>query len=390
MTICVFTRSTTFHNKSGGLETQNKTLCEGLAKKGHKVVVMTTSLSLGSSEKVDSNIEYKFLDCPSGKYSREWWTQSVAAYKDISLKCPFDILISQSSAGKEVFSRFPNGEKVVVNHGTAFGELRSRFNSIRSLKDAARFFVKDIVSFLQWYLEDVRIFSLADSIVCVSEILKEQSMKQYPQFKNKFAVIANGVDINRFKYDKKRKAGQFNLLYVGRVVEEKGIRELLEAVSVVHNSFPNVRLIIVGGGKDLDKFRDLSKMLKINDVVNCVGEVENKNIVEYYESSDIFVYPSLRQEGFPMVFAEAMASSLPIVASNIGGIPSAVKDGVNGLLIKPGLSDDLSRAIVKLYKDSSLCQKLSEGSRNLAETEYSQEVMVGSYVKLFERLLSTR
>jgi len=63
---------------------------------------------------------------------------------------------------------------------------------------------------------------------------------------------------------------------------------------------------------------------------------------------------------------------------------------VNGLLIKPGLSDDLSRAIVKLYKDSSLCQKLSEGSRNLAETEYSQEVMVGSYVKLFERLLSTR
>jgi len=393
MNICVLIRSTTFHNKSGGLETQNKTLCEGLAKKGHKVIVVSTSSNISTLSHLqgvinvikENGVEYHFINASSGIYSRQWWQESVIKFRELDGKYKFDVVISQSSAGKKVLSIAGNVKKIVINHGTALGELKTRFASLKSPRNAVRFILKDIPMVIEGYWDDYQTFRKADKIVCVSGLLADNLSREYPFVKGKVVVIENGVDLKRFETGVSKPASRgFCLLYVGRIVEEKGIGGLLKALSIVRDEIKDISLYIVGGGKDLDKFKDMTKRLKITDVVNYVGEVGNTEVVKYYKSSDVFVYPSLRQEGFPMVIAESMASGLPIIASRIGGIPNAIEDKKTGVLIEPGDIKNLVGAILLYYKNASLRETISQNAKRKAFEHYSQEAMVRSYLKAFE------
>ncbi|MFH1565749.1 MAG: glycosyltransferase family 4 protein [bacterium] len=395
MTICVLIRSTTFHNKSGGLETQNKTLCEGLAKKGHKVVVISTSTltPFKGGEVEEEGVKYVFVNSPSGIYSNKWWEESKKKFKELNLKYKFDVVISQSSGGKTVFREKTVFKKIVISHGTALGELKTRVNSIKSLRNIARIVLKDVPMVVNGYYDDLLVFRNADKIVCVSTLLAKNLAREYPFVGKKIVVIDNGVDEGKFKvqtrigkkvqnFKKDDTKESFVLLYVGRIVEEKGIGELLEAVALVRKEVENIFLYVVGGGKDLDKFKNLTKELKIEDVVNYVGEVGNREVVNYYNKADIFVYPSLRQEGFPMVLAESMFSGVPIIASYIGGIPSAVENNKTGVLVSPKNVSALVSAIKNLYVNPSLRKSISENAKRKALNNYSQEAMVSKYLKL--------
>ncbi|MBU1017078.1 glycosyltransferase family 4 protein [Patescibacteria group bacterium] len=388
MNFCILIRSTTFHNKSGGLETQNKTLCEGLAKKGHKVVVISTStLSNPRGWTKESGVQYFFVNAPSGIYSKKWWEESAKEFRRLNKKDKFDVVISQSSAGKAVFAGKSSFRKIAVSHGTALGELKTRVKSIKSLRNIARVILKDIPMVVSGYYDDLQVFKNADKIVCVSSLLADMLLKEYPSVKRKVVVIDNGVDEEKFKIqDTKYKIldtrNLFTLLYVGRIVEEKGIPQLLEASGKLQSLVPNLQVLIVGGGKDLDKFKLLTKKLKIEDVVNYVGEVGNSQVVEYYKKSDVFVYPSLRQEGFPMVLAEAMMCGLPIIASRIGGISSAIENNKTGVLVPPGDVQELVLAIKNLYDNPSLRKSISQNAKSRAEENYSQEAMVAKYLKI--------
>ena len=388
MTICVLIRSTTFHNKSGGLETQNKTLCEGFVKKGHKVVVISTStpshLEGGAKEE---GVQYVFTDAPAGVYSKKWWEDSVNKFSKLNKEYKFDVVISQSSAGKAVFPKVSNGKKIAICHGTALGELKTRVKSIKSLRNMARFIFKDISMVVSGYYDDLQIFRNADKVVCVSDILSTNLIKEYPFIKSKAVVIDNGVDEGKFKTQNSKlkienTKHSFALLYVGRVVEEKGIGELLKALAIVKNDICGIFLYVVGGGKDLDRFKILTNELKIKDVVNYVGEVENTEVTRYYQKADVFVYPSVRQEGFPMVLAEAMFSRVPIIASRIGGIPSVIEDDKTGFLIAPRNVQSLVLAIKKFYSNPPFGKNIAQNAYIRAAKSYSQEAMVEKYLNL--------
>ena len=239
MTICVLIRSTTFHNKSGGLETQNKTLCEGFVKAGHKVIVIST-LSHLQGVKEEGGVKYYFVEAPSGIYSSKWWGESCIKFKELDNKYKFDIVISQSSAGKSVFQNVQNVKKITICHGTALGELKSRLKSLRTPRNLIRFILRDIVGFIGWYIEDISVFKNSNRIVCVSKILKDSVVREYPMFARKSLVINNGVDTDKFS-KKKEFTKEFTLLYVGRVVEEKGITQLLEAIGKLQFSITNCR-----------------------------------------------------------------------------------------------------------------------------------------------------
>ena len=144
----------------------------------------------------------------------------------------------------------------------------------------------------------------------------------------------------------------------------------------------NFQLLIVGGG-DLEYFRRKARELGVEAIVKFVGEVNNENVVKYYNMADVFVYPSLRQEGFPMVLAEAMTAGLPVIASRIGGIPSVVENEKTGLLIEPGDIQNLVNAILELHKDLILRKTLSSNAKIKALKEYSQEAMVSKYLTTF-------
>ena len=104
------------------------------------------------------------------------------------------------------------------------------------------------------------------------------------------------------------------------------------------------------------------------------------------DSCSVFVLPSKRWEGFPMVLAEAMASGLPIIASEVGGIPSVIQNEENGLLIEPGSISDLSTSLLRLYLNPNLQKRLGDKAEADAKQKYSQESRIKGYSDLMDKI----
>ena len=183
----------------------------------------------------------------------------------------------------------------------------------------------------------------ANKILCVANWQVKRGLELgIPE--EKLKCIPMGVDINKFKPRDKEKIRQdFNILeekiilFVGQLNKEKGVHDLLDAISqVISKSYykKDVRVIIIGDGSEKGNLMNLSKQLGITDLVTFTGQIIGEQLTKWYSLADLFVLPSLT-EGRPNVINEAMASECPIVATNICGIPEQVKDGYNGFLVEP-------------------------------------------------------
>ena len=206
----------------------------------------------------------------------------------------------------------------------------------------------------------------ADKLICVSkEMIKCARFAGAAD--NKLILFYNPIDLSLFYPCKiKMRKNEKICLYVGTLRPEKGIEYFVEAIPKVMERICDVKFIIVGNGpirNDLDK---LIKAKKIEQSVNLVGHVPRHEIVEYYQKADVLVMPSLR-EAQGIVALESMACGLPIIASNIGGIPEIVKDNFNGFLVPPANISALSDAIVKVLSNPDLRRKLSNNAIDSAK-----------------------
>ena len=140
------------------------------------------------------------------------------------------------------------------------------------------------------------------------------------------------------------------ILFVGRVNEEKGVGELIDATKKLLESGKSVHLAIVGSGHDECRFRELAEKLGINESVTFVGWVNSSEIYNYYAAADVFAGPSKQSsdgwiEAQGLTFVEAMLAGCKVVGTNSGGIPDAVIDGKTGWLAEPGNADSLANAL---------------------------------------------
>jgi len=461
--IAVFIKSTTFNQNYGGLETQNKLLCEGLAEAGHSISIISplpenfdvqlfvvnenwnVTQEGGFFRIVHTTLDltYYFLDAPSGKYSKQWFQESLRVFRKLREKRDFDAVISQSMAGQGAINYLKTsgsgtpaqGETsgvstdltpevrelgrlgnslpvcIVIQHGTILGELKTRWNSLpaprktlrvpgtrrvgelaRVLKAYLFFFFRLIPYGIKIYIQDQIRLRKADRVIAVSDLVKESLVSEYFLPEEKVAVVYNGIEIGKFDLPAGKagirksisdiwvnnEIGEEDkvLLYVGRVEKEKGLGKLLEAVSNFKFEILNFKLVIVGDGPYLADLKKLVKELDIADKVIFTGKVSYERVPKYYAAADVFVLPSLRQEGLPMTLPEAMASGLPVVVSRIGGIPNAVRDGETGLLVEPGNVDELSRALNDILNNDALASDMGENAQELAKDRFSQEAMV--------------
>ena len=183
--------------------------------------------------------------------------------------------------------------------------------------------------------------------------------------------------------------GEFNLepgpllVCVARLVPQKGHIHLLRALARVRGEVPAVRLVLLGDGTiraDLEQIvRDLALQANVcfagwrTDAARLLG------------GADIFVLPSL-WEGFGLVLLEAMAASLPIVASNVGAIPEIVADNETGLLVRPGAEEALARALIKLLASPALRTQMGARGRRRLEQEFSVSKMVQAIEAVYNQL----
>jgi glycosyltransferase involved in cell wall biosynthesis len=174
------------------------------------------------------------------------------------------------------------------------------------------------------------------------------------------------------------------ILFLGRIADAKGVPELLKAFSVLRMSAPDALLVCAGAG-DIERAARQAEALGIEDAVRFPGWLGEDQKRAWLRRAGVFVLPS-HAEGLPMSLLEAMAAGVPAVASAVGGIPDVVKHGVNGLLVAPGDSVDLLRALRRLLRDAPLAAALGAAGRETVRARFAPEQVLARLGEVYAAL----
>lgn len=201
--------------------------------------------------------------------------------------------------------------------------------------------------------------------------------------KNFGGVIHNAAPIIEKNYSKNEFRNELNfkekdvlLVYTGRIVADKGIDILLEAMTILDDS---VKLILVGDG-NIDKYKSLSQKTNIAHRTFFLGRRDD--IFKILAGCDIFVFPTFH-ENLSNSLLEACASGLPVIATNVGGNPEVISDGAEGYLISPGNPNELANAINRMIQDKECMKRMGELAKYKMNTEFSQENIYEELNRLF-------
>jgi glycosyltransferase involved in cell wall biosynthesis len=196
----------------------------------------------------------------------------------------------------------------------------------------------------------------------------------------KIEVLENGVTLpKRKKMDYK---GQ-KLLFLGRICYVKGIKELLDIIPRLKERFPAVSLCL-GGVWDSNELKRQAD--ELGETIEFVGWLDKEGREKYYDQCAIFVLPTY-YEGQPNSLLEAMAAGMPVIASEVRGVPHLVKDGINGRMIPPKDREALYNALVELLESEELRRKYGEAARKDMETRFSMKEWVEMLCTVYERVM---
>jgi len=225
----------------------------------------------------------------------------------------------------------------------------------------------------------------ADRVTALSEPDLEQQLALRLSPASKYAVVRNGIDCERFGGPRPRSfAGAPVIGAVGRFSQEKGHRYLLEALALLRPRLPGARLVLVGFGSLEGDLRSRAAGLGLADVVTFTGERDSAELLGCF---DVFVQPSL-YESQGLAILEAMAAGVPVVASDVGGVRDAVRDGETGLLVPPADPSFLAESILRLSADRDLGRRLADRAGREVRERYSSSAMTEGYARLYRELLS--
>lgn len=181
------------------------------------------------------------------------------------------------------------------------------------------------------------------------------------------------------------------VLYIGRLVERKGVQDLIRAFSKLIMERKDVDLIIVGRGEYGKKLESLCKNLNIMNYVHFMGYVEDEFLPAFYLMSNVCVVPSSVEDAWVLVLNEAMYFGKPVIATdNVGGAFDMIKDGVNGYVVPARDADVLCDAMKKILSDSNLEIKMGEKSKKIIEDGFTYEHMVKGFKNAIEYSLSNK
>lgn len=226
--------------------------------------------------------------------------------------------------------------------------------------------------------------SRCDLIVALSKALEERVI-QLGVEPSKLRVIPNGVDTSQF-VPLDVEAREPLILFVGSLIQRKGVKYLIQAMPDVFVSFPNFRLVIVGEGPEASYLQTLTRELKIEDRTLFTGPLPHQEVRKLMQRAKILVLPSL-EEGMGVVLVEALACGTPVVASCVDGIRDVITPDV-GILVPPANSNALSGGIIEILSNPSHWTKMSQNARIRAETYYDWKIVARRYIELYQALVS--
>jgi glycosyltransferase involved in cell wall biosynthesis len=205
----------------------------------------------------------------------------------------------------------------------------------------------------------------------------------------KVHVIHVGIDVGKFPFreargdeNPPRERREWRVLSVARMDRDKGLDYLIRAVASLKDRIPDISLTLVGEGPEKPALEALATSLGIEHLVRFTGPLEHDQVVREYGEADAFVLPSF-WEGIPVVIIEAMAVGVPVVATNITGIPELITDGQSGFLVPTADSEAIARSLAQLAEEPGLAREFALRGREKVEREFSIEVRAENLFSLF-------
>ena len=249
-------------------------------------------------------------------------------------------------------------------------------------------FPKYIMDSARYKLEKKSMITF-DKIICFSSLEKKVLIENYNIVPSKILSSSPGFDSDLFfKIPKAESREKINLhikdkliLFVGRLDFLKGLDIAINTIEIIKNSYPNVKLGIVGGdyGSDAQKIieKDLNKK-NLTDNIIWFGSIDHQKLNYIYNASDIVIIPS-RSESFGMVALEALASKTPFIVSNVGGMAEIIKSNKKGILVDKALPESFANLLLDFFKNKIKIDKDEENKINIHDYNWD---------KIFHRMLN--
>ncbi len=240
------------------------------------------------------------------------------------------------------------------------------------------------------------VLKAADQLIAVSKWTKGDVLK-YNLDKRRFTVIYNGINAAKFSTARsaavKKKLGMARsdplLVWVGRVIEQKGLKYLIAAMPAVLKCFPTAKLLLIGTGTELKKLKKQAAKLSISNSVVFYGQENNrKKLNNLLRGSDCYVMPSV-WETFGIAALEAMASGLPVVSTNAGGLPELIQNNRNGTIVPMRNSKKLAQALTTILANPTQLKKMGVNSRKDAEKKFNWNKIAHQTIVVYRKAIAS-
>ena len=384
-------------NAGGGAESYVSTMADGLINAGCRVTMIVLSAQNGESNDGpirevrlrSPNWHWRFYrSAPIGKpwnlviREIEWsfvgWREIIRLHK----RDPFDVI---ESGENMVLKGLVWGAKpplVIRGHGNRLALKRFSGEPIGTGDVIARKI-------------QVAAMRRAAALTAVSAFQAREIASDFQIKEDRISVIPNPISESLLQNALARpriEPETPTVLYTGRIEYRKGTLDLLQSSAFVAPAFPEVKYLVVGARHNSIDDAALNEILNQHDVrshVEFVGHVPWQQLSDWYRRATVFVMPSL-YETFGISVIEAMAFGLPVVATNVGGLPEVVQDGVTGILVPPKDPQALGGAIVRLLRDPELRKRLGNAGREQVLSEFRTDRIVEQTLKVYESACRSR
>jgi glycosyltransferase involved in cell wall biosynthesis len=381
----------------GGIGSQTRVKALALAAQGHEVDVLTSGAQDGPPLRTrrDGPVTIHEARRPGGEFAvyqteTYWlgytWTV-LGALRALASERPFDVVdFPEYGAEGLAFQLDRTGDDrtaVVVHLHGSLGIFAEQFGWPEPSEGLHR---------VGTFMEDLSI-EAADGLIAASRSIAELTAERLTIPARGIEVVAGAVDPEAFSPAAERRAGrELRLLFVGSLADNKGVRTVLDAFIQLSRRYPNLSLTIAGGAEE-DALRALRARIEEGGVegrVRLPGFVEHDELVDVYRAADVLAAPSRYEGGLGMVYLEAMACGLPVVALAAGGALEAVAPDETGILLERGEVPDTAAAIAELLEDPELRARMGAAARTRVLERFPPERYAGRVAEAYGRAIERR
>lgn len=368
-----------------------------------KILHIVEDLKVGGLEKVLASI---VLSLDKTKYNVQVWclarggdTAQALIDKGISLKIlnlesyynPFNIIHLGLAMKRERF-------QLIHAHGYFAGT----FGRLAAILACVPVLIAHVHSTYYHYskrnlLIEKFLSYFTDRIICVSQAVERFVTVNERIRKEKTCLIYNAVNFpdpidgayrKKIRVSLGADAEAIIIAIVASLTANKGHGFLISAFQQIFSTHPSIRLLIVGDGPLREQLETEVQRRKMDAAIVFTG-IRN-DVFELLQASDIFVLPSIIREGLSLALIEAMSASLPVIGTEVGGIPEVIEDGESGFLVSPGSSEQLAEALKKLVNDQALRTGMGRRGRQIYEAKFTMPKMIQQIETLYDQLLAEK